>query len=260
MAESKFYTLMLIPDGTENRKGIRVRQTFFKIIVSIFILLQVSIVIFFLFYGQIINRAAEADKFEKENERLKKYQYKVQLLEKNLIEARDIVTRLTKLAGIDMTFPELPDDSTLFASFDQTRNALVPRSNTTDFSIPSGLPIAGFISQDFTEDDGEHFHPGVDIACAEGLPVLATAKGVVIYADFDSTYGYMVVLKHNDSMTTVYGHNKELLVKVGDNILAGGRVALSGNTGKSTAPHVHYEVRINNKPIDPLGNYTNEKK
>ena len=155
MAKSKFYTLMLIPDGTENRKGIRVRQTFFKIIVSIFILLQVSIVIFFLFYGQIINRAAEADKFEKENERLKKYQYKVQLLEKNLIEARDIVTRLTKLAGIDMTFPELPDDSTLFASFDQTRNALVPRSNTTDFSIPSGLPIAGFISQDFTERSEE---------------------------------------------------------------------------------------------------------
>lgn len=260
MAEPKFYTLMLIPDGTENRKGIRVRQTFFKIIVSVFILLQISIVIFFLFYGQILTRAAEADKFEKENERLKKYQYKVQLLEKNLIEARNIVTRLTKLAGIDMTFPELPDDSTLFASFDQSRNALVPRSNMTDFSIPSGLPIAGFISQDFIADDGQHFHPGVDIACAEGLPVLATAKGVVIYADFDSTYGYMVVLRHNDSMTTVYGHNKELLVKVGDNILAGGRVALSGNTGKSTAPHVHYEVRINNKPIDPLGNYTNEKK
>ena len=64
----------------------------------------------------------------------------------------------------------------------------------------------------------------------------------------------MVVLQHNDSTTTVYGHNKELLVEVGDNILAGGRVALSGNTGKSTAPHVHYEVRINNKPIDPLGN------
>lgn len=254
MADSKYYTLMLIPDGTENRKGIRVRQSVFKISVALFLLLQVSILIFFIFYGQIVTRAAEADALEKENERLVKYQYKVQLLEKNLIEARDIVTRLTKLAGIDISFPEIPDDSTLFASFDKTRNALVPRSNATDFSTPSGLPITGFISQGFIEDDGQHFHPGVDIACSEGLPVLATAKGVVLFADFDSTYGYMVVIEHNDSTTTVYGHNKELLVEVGDNILAGGRVALSGNTGKSTAPHVHYELRINNKPIDPLGN------
>lgn len=254
MANPKYYTLMLIPDGTENRKGVRVRQSVFKTVVIVFFVLQLSILIFFLFYGKIIARAAEADAFEKENERLVKYQYKVQLLEKNLVEARDIVTRLTKLAGIDMTFPEIPDDSTLFANFDKTRNALVPRSNSTDFSSPSGLPVAGFISQDFIEDDGQHFHPGVDIACAEGLPVLATAKGEVVYADFDSTYGYMVVLQHNDSISTVYGHNKELLVEVGDDILAGGRVALSGNTGKSTAPHVHYEVRINNKPIDPLGN------
>ena len=254
MSESKYYTLMLIPDGTENRKGVKVRQWLFKLVVSVFILLQISMLVFLLFYGQIVTRATEADAFEKENERLRKYQYKVQLLEKNLLEARDIVTRLTKLAGIDFTFPELPDDSTLFATFDQKRNNLVPRSSSNDFSYPSGLPIAGFVSQDFKAEDGQHYHPGVDIACAEGLPVLATAKGVVMYADFDSTYGYMVVLEHNDTTSTVYGHNKELLVKVGDNILAGGRIALSGNTGKSTAPHVHYELRINNEPIDPLGN------
>ena len=254
MAEDKYYTLMLIPDGTENRKGIRVRQSVFKTVVSIFLLLQISIFIFFLFYGNIIIRATEADKLEKENERLVKYQYKVQLLEKNLHEARDIVTRLTELAGIDISFPEIPDDSTLFADFDKNRNVSIPRSSSTDFSIPSGLPIVGFISQDFIIDDGTRFHPGVDIACAEGLPVLATAQGEVLYADFDSTYGYKVVIRHNDSTTTVYGHNKELLVEVGDNIIAGSRVALSGNTGKSTAPHVHYELRINNEPIDPLGN------
>ncbi len=254
MADSKYYTLMLIPDGTENRKGIRVRQVVFKIVASAFILFQIAIIIFFIFFGSIISRATEADAFEKENERLKKYQYKVQLLEKNLIEARDIVTRLTELAGIDISFPEIPDDSTLFADYEKSRNALVPRNNSTDFSYPSGLPVVGFISQDFIEDDGTHFHPGVDIACAEGIPVLATAKGIILYADFDSTYGYKVVVQHSDSVTTVYGHNKELLVEVGDNILAGGRLALSGNTGKSTAPHVHYELRINNKPIDPLGN------
>ena len=85
-----------------------------------------------------------------------------------------------------------------------------------------------------------------------GTPVLATAEGEIVFADFDETYGYMVVINHNDSITTIYGHNQELLVKTGDQVMAGSRIALSGNTGKSSAPHLHYEMRINNQPISPL--------
>ncbi|RME27513.1 MAG: M23 family metallopeptidase, partial [Candidatus Zixiibacteriota bacterium] len=59
---------------------------------------------------------------------------------------------------------------------------------------------------------------------------------------------------HNDSVSTVYGHNDSLLVTVGQQVSVGSRIALSGNTGKSTAPHVHYELRINDKPINPLEN------
>lgn len=259
MAESKYYTIMLIPDGAEQRTGFRIRQWLLKAIIGFLIFLIVGIILFFTFYGKVLTRAAMADKLEKENEHLMKYQYKVQLLEQNLLQARDIVKRLTKIAGIDIEFPELPDDSALFAAMEHQSTATIPRSASSDFSTPSGLPITGFITQDFEIKDGKHFHPGIDIACAEGQPVLATASGEVVYADYDSTYGYMVVIQHNDSVTTVYGHNKELLVKKGDNILAGSRIALSGNTGKSTAPHVHYEIRINNKPINPL-DYPNDKK
>ena len=259
MSEPKYYTVMLVPDGTQQRTGFKIRQWLLKTIIAVTGLLLLGMILFFIFYGKVVTRAAMADQLEKENDRLKKYQYKVQLLEKNLLEARDIVTRLTQLAGIDMKFPELPDDSILFESLEEKANAFMPRTANSDFTIPSGLPITGFISQDFEIKDGKHFHPGVDIACAEGLPVLATASGEVVYANYDSTYGYMVVLQHNDSVTTIYGHNKELLVEQGENILAGGRIALSGNTGISTAPHVHYEVRINNKPIDPL-DYPYEKK
>ncbi|MCK4573417.1 MAG: M23 family metallopeptidase, partial [candidate division Zixibacteria bacterium] len=85
-------------------------------------------------------------------------------------------------------------------------------------------------------------------------PVLATAAGEVVFAAFDSTYGYMVVVQHNDSVMSIYGHNRELLVEPGSRVLAGSRLALSGNTGKSTAPHLHYEVRVNDEPIDPMGN------
>lgn len=256
MAESKYITIMLIPEGTESRRGFRMRRWLFQFLIGALAVVLIGILLFFAFYGKVLTRAAMADKLAMDNERLLRYQYKVQLLEENLNQAREIVTRLTDLAGIDIEFPELPDDSTLFASLDQRGMAVVSRSAGIDITLPAGLPIQGFITQDFEIENTAHYHPGVDIACAEGTPVLATAAGEVVYADFDSTvYGYMVVLRHNDSITTLYGHNSQLLVEPGRMVPAGGRVALSGSTGKSTAPHLHYEIRVNDKPIDPLDNW-----
>ncbi len=256
---SKFVTVMLIPDGAENRRGFRIRQWVLKSIVIGIAVILIGIIVFFTFYGKVLTRAATADKLAKENERLLRYQYKVQLLEDNLVKAREIVTRLTQIAGIDIEFPEIPDDSTIFASVEQKQGATVERQLSNDLSLPSGMPIQGFITQDFDTANDNHFHPGVDIACAIGTPVLATASGLVEYADYDSTYGYMVVLRHNDTVQTVYGHNEELLVKPGQQVLAGSRIALSGNTGVSTAPHLHYEIRINDEPIDPMENPYDKK-
>jgi len=77
-------------------------------------------------------------------------------------------------------------------------------------------------------------------------------SGIIEFSGFDETYGNMVVIKHNDTITSIYGHNKENLVKTGELVVAGARIALSGNTGKSTAPHLHYEVRINDVPVNPM--------
>ena len=243
---------MFIPEGGESNRGVRVRKWLLQAVAGAFGVLILGIILFFVFYGKIMAKATMADNLREENERLLKYQYKVQLLEQNLNQTRDIVSRLIELAGIDIEFPVLPDDSTLFASIDKTAMAAVRRSAGADMSIPSGLPIQGFISQDFVIDDSARYHPGIDIACAEGTPVLATAIGEVIMSGEDEVYGKIVVLKHNDSIISLYGHNKEILVQKGDKVLPGSRIALSGNTGKSTAPHLHYEVKINDEPINPL--------
>lgn len=249
---------MVIPDGADNRRGFRIRQSLFKLLVSLAILITIGIILFFIFYGKLLTRAALADKLENENERLLRYQYKVKLLEENLQQTREIVGRLTELAGISIEFPEIPSDSSIFTTLDEKGMAILSRP-ADDWTVPSGLPIAGFISQDFEVEDDKHYHPGVDIACAEGTPVLATAGGEVILAAFDSTYGYMVVVQHSDEYTTIYGHNKELLVETGQMVLPGSRLALSGNTGVSTAPHLHYEVRMNGEPIDPMEKKYDEK-
>ncbi len=250
---------MFIPDGAEERRGIRVRQWVAKLIVTLLAVIVVGIIVFFVAYSSILARAALATQLQAENERLLRYQAKVQLLEENMMQMRDVVTRLTHLAGIDQQFADFPDDSTILASFDNPRPAVVLRPADKDLTIPIGLPIQGFISQDFELEDQTHYHPGVDIACPIGSAVLAPARGTVSWRGYDSTYGNMVIVTHNDSVSTVYGHNDTLLVTVGQLVPAGGRIALSGNSGKSTAPHLHYEVRIHDKPINPLERWYDEK-
>ena len=252
MRVGKYVTVMLIPEGTEDRWGFRIRQWLLKTIVIAIALILIGVVVFFSFYGKILSRAAMVDEVMEENESLRRYRYKVSLLEQNLIQAREIVGRMVSMAGIDYEFPEFPDDSIIFAELDEFEPAVVAGLATRDWTMPEGLPIQGFITQEFKVDDQEHYHPGIDIACAVGMPVLATASGVVEYADFDSTYGYMVVLRHNDSVVTLYGHNQRLLVSTGQEILVGSRIAMSGNTGQSSAPHLHYEIRLNGEPLDPM--------
>ncbi len=245
---------MLVPDGTEPRSGIRLRRWILKSIIGGGVVIVVGIVLFFSFYGRVLTRAAMTEQVLKENRDLKRYYYKVQLLEQNLIQAREVVNRMVELAGIEYEFPELPDDSTLFAGIGSPVHSVVPRSSGADWTLPAGLPIEGFITQEFHVDDDGHYHPGVDIAAAVGTPVLATGSGVVDEVGFDTTYGYVVVIKHNDSISSVYAHNDKILVREGQEVLVGSRIALSGNTGRSTAPHLHYEIRLHGKPIDPLDN------
>jgi len=96
-------------------------------------------------------------------------------------------------------------------------------------------------------------HEGIDMAAPIGTPVLAATLGTVIYAgDQVRGYGNMVVLRHADDLVTVYAHNSVLLVQTGDRVAAGQEIARVGDTGRSTAPHLHFEVRRRDTPQDPL--------
>jgi murein DD-endopeptidase MepM/ murein hydrolase activator NlpD len=95
-------------------------------------------------------------------------------------------------------------------------------------------------------------HGGIDLAMREGTDIYSTAFGVVKFAGSDEIFGQMVIVANNDSIETLYGHNSKLLVREGDTIFAGQRVALSGNTGLSSAPHLHYEIRIKGKAVNPI--------
>lgn len=112
-------------------------------------------------------------------------------------------------------------------------------------------PLTGRISSKYGTRWGTTHH-GIDIAVPVGTSVRASASGKVIFSGTQSGYGKIVILDHGNGVTTRYGHNSKLLVSVGDRVDAGDRIALSGNTGRSTGPHLHFEIRFNGRSVNPL--------
>ena len=97
------------------------------------------------------------------------------------------------------------------------------------------------------------YHSGIDIGVDEGTPVHAADSGVIVWAGWMGGYGYAVVIDHGNGLSTLYGHNSELAVDEGQSVSKGQVVAYAGSTGNSTGPHVHFEVRENGDPVDPMG-------
>lgn len=124
--------------------------------------------------------------------------------------------------------------------------------------LPAGRPITkGWISSKFGVRTDPFtgkpdWHKGIDLAAKEGSDVIAVAAGVVTWAGKRYGYGNLVEINHGKGYLTRYGHSKEVLVKVGDTVEKGQVVATVGSTGRSTGPHVHFEVWLNGKTVDPM--------
>ena len=95
-------------------------------------------------------------------------------------------------------------------------------------------------------------HAGLDIAASPGTPVVAPANGVISYVGFEPGYGKIVVIDHGYGVKTRYAHNSQLFVEVGQKVKRYDPIAAVGNTGRSTGPHLHYEVRVHDVPVDPM--------
>jgi murein DD-endopeptidase MepM/ murein hydrolase activator NlpD len=123
-------------------------------------------------------------------------------------------------------------------------------------SAPSIWPVEGIVTGSFGERidpfNGEGaFHSGVDISAPYGTPVIAPADGIVAFADFMGGYGRAIVVDHGHGITTRYGHLANFSVAPGQRVHRGDTIGFVGLTGRSTGPHLHYEVRINDTPVNP---------
>lgn len=152
--------------------------------------------------------------------------------------------------------PEEPTDQDPYSPTEQDLMRRLKTLSQGLRALPVGYPVEGDVTSHFGYrvspfSRRASFHEGMDISLPRGGDVVATGDGVVTEAKFDGAYGWLVDVEHSPSVVSRYAHLSKTLVKVGQNVRRGDRIALSGNSGRSTGPHLHYEVRINGRARNP---------
>jgi len=132
----------------------------------------------------------------------------------------------------------------------------IMRQKDIYLATPSGWPVEGSVSsayglREHPKNGGIRFHSGVDLSIPVGTGVTATADGIVSFSGWTAGSGNTIVIEHGYGFSTAFGHNSKNLVKVGQRVKRGEKIAVSGSTGVSTGPHVHYEIWKNGHHVDP---------
>ena len=257
---------MVVPEGGQGVISRTIRLSLLRFLLIFVGIWVVILVVATVFYARLSVLAIKASVLEEENHNLRGYLARVVDIEKSFKKNRELVARLAQMAGVDLEEYDQPGSISLDSALVTLPDSAIsqPPVDTTEHQIPltkeqlakqttpQGRPLYGWVTRAFSEGDSSgNRHAGLDFAVKRGTAVAATASGTVVFAGWDENLGYLVKIDHGNGFETLYGHNDKLLVQEGMKVLKGDVIALSGNTGYSTAPHLHYEIRKNGKPVDP---------
>ena len=176
-------------------------------------------------------------------------------VEKKLIDMQEVLKKKGINKSLSIGGPYIPADRMSHDYMDAVKKDIENLSKTFE-SYPIGSPLRGRISSGFGyRKDPFHrkiaFHSGIDIGSIYGTKVISTAKGTVVRAGWCKGYGKCVVIRHSDGYRTLYGHLSRVSVKSGEKVESGQTIGKVGSSGRSTGPHLHYEVIKNRKKLDP---------
>ena len=244
---SEKYTIMLIPDNESESKSFQISKLLIKyvlLILSVILLVLIGYLGFYL--PKISEYASLKDKYDLfASERLS-----VLELSRKLDRINQMDKLVRKSLGSTLSLEEvgLKTDSL----FNEEVN--FKKSISYIENIPSIPPIQGFVTQRLGEKGVfiRRGHHGIDIVAKEGEPILASASGVVVFSDWTYKYGNLIIIYHRDGYFTHYAHNKQNFKVPLDQVERGEVIALVGNTGSSTGPHLHFEIWRDFIPVDPL--------
>lgn len=272
--EDRFYAFIIAHTSRSRARVQRIRVE--KRSVSIFcaILLLLGVALFYGLYGLTQHAAHLRTEFENqrlraENERqrqeLEKLNNRVEKVEdtsRKLAEKSGVVDATVPLPGTGG--PALPLDEMAYATLASKMSRLEEDMRAHEAVLrqrgytPTVWPVEGTLEGGFGGrrnpfgGGGYEFHSGQDIEAPWGAPVVAGASGRVSFVGWQNGYGQLVVLDHGDGLTTRYGHLSSIDVQLDQTVTRAQLLGKVGSTGRSTGPHLHYEVRINDQPVNPL--------
>jgi len=242
----RYLTIMVVPDRGQESRNFRLSYGWLRLLAGVAALVALALTVVAGSWWYLAARASRVAVLEEQVRSLEAERARIQELGNQL---ETIERQYGQIRGLFGTAPDVPSDVWLPPS-DGARRAPTPR-NPSSASIPTGWPLTerGFVTQGLL-DAGDH--PGVDIAVPTDSYVRASGAGTVVDVGDDPIYGYFVVLDHGDGYTSIYGHASLTLVTRGQRVRRNEVVALSGSTGRSTAPHLHFEILLNGEAMDPL--------
>ena len=249
--QNKYFTLMFVPEDNGKTFTVRIPKYFFRSLVVFFIILFSGLLLLLFKSGQIAAKLQVLSFIRMENEKLSKENYQLRQITEKINRLDNISRYLSRFLSTNAPDP-IVADSTKISMYKSP--AYIHNFKAENIaSYPNIYPIDGWITRQFDLDSNVlgNGHQGLDFAAATGTPIKATAPGVVGKIENDKYFGLIVSIYHDNGFITRYGHCSQILVSKHERVKRGEAIALVGNTGRSTAPHVHYEVIKDGKFIDP---------
>lgn len=247
--EGRILTVMLVPDGGRDTRTIRLSYRSIRALAAGLSVLALALTVMAGSWWYLAARAARTSELEREVEVMTRDRARVEALVQRLETIEDQYGRIRSLFGSART--EELSGVWLPPVAPPRRGASAERTGR-EASRPASWPLAerGFVTQELESGPGDH--SGLDIAVASDTYIRAAGGGTVSDVGEDAVYGRYVVLDHGDGITTLYGHASTTFVTRGQFVRERQVIALSGSTGRSTAPHLHFEVLQDGDPVDPL--------
>ncbi|MCL2219232.1 MAG: peptidoglycan DD-metalloendopeptidase family protein [Chitinispirillia bacterium] len=288
--KNSYYSFMFFPEGQGSPFTLRIHRYTMYLTVMSMVLIFAGLLVLLFKTGEISLKLQLVHDLRQENRRLREHSKDLEISSQKIASIDSLTTYLHRLASVtDIAGAPVPVAAPGTASpgasiVDRSKpgqpvvqtEADRPSDDRPDVkapppvippalaarratpappeyieSIPNIMPVDGWITKHFRRDPADGHH-GVDIAAASGSPIRVTAKGVVEDVSTDKYFGLIVEVRHDNGFVTRYGHCSQVLVLPGDRVNRGQTIALVGNTGRSTAPHLHYEVIKAGKYVDPM--------
>ena len=253
---ARAYTIIVQRDGALGSRTLRIPVWVLRTGLGGAIGLAILLVAALVLYGPVLRAAARVPGLQRDVARLRGENAKIVELSAAVDSLEQRYAQVRRMIGADIVPDALRHTSTLpVAPVVRASTQLPGQRYSSGAMVPQYWPLddTGFLTRGQVGDTAKgEVHPGVDIAVPTGSVVRAAAGGTVADAGQDPEYGWFVLLQHADGYQSMYGHLSRRLVVRGDSVAPGQVIGLSGTTGRSTAPHLHFEIRRQGVSLDPL--------